>query len=79
MNRMRYSFYAIEKGGKFLKNDFRSFTPDALAALHFANYSRTAERAARLRCKVIRITVEHPGGYRDIGDLLTTRVGTEPA
>jgi hypothetical protein len=58
MNRMRYSMYAVEKGGKFLKNDF-------------ANYSRTADRAARMRCKVARITIEHQGAYRDIGDLLT--------
>ena len=32
MSRERYSVYAVEKGGKFLKNDFRSFTPDPLAA-----------------------------------------------
>jgi hypothetical protein len=37
MSRERYSVYAVEKGGKFLKNDFRSFTPDPLAAIHFAD------------------------------------------
>ena len=51
MNRVRYSVYAVEKGGKFLKSDFRSFTPDPLAAIHFAVYSRTAERAAKMAAK----------------------------
>ena len=45
---MRYSVYAVEKGGKFLKSDFRSLTPDPLAAIHFAVYSRTAECAAKI-------------------------------
>jgi hypothetical protein len=80
MNRVRYSVYAVKKGGKFLKNDFRSFTPDVLAAIHFANYPRTVERAAKIGGKVVRVTIEHPGAYRDIGDLINTRVvSTEPA
>jgi hypothetical protein len=49
MNRMRYSVYAVEKGGKFLlKSDLRRFTPAPLPAIHFANYSRAAERAAKV-------------------------------
>ena len=80
MNRERYSVYAVEKGGKFLKSDFRSFTPDPLAAIHFAVYSRTADRAAKIGGKVVRITIEHPGAYRDVGDLINTRVvSREPA
>ena len=80
MSRERYSVYAVEKGGKFLKNDFRSFTPDPLAAIHFADYSRTAERAAKMAGKVVRLTIEHPGAFRDIGDLINTRVvSAEPA
>ncbi len=74
MSRKRYSVYAVEKGGKFLRNDFRSFTPDPLAAVHFADYSRTAKRAAKMGGKVIRITIEHPGTCRDIGDLINNRV-----
>ena len=80
MNRVRYSVYAVEKDGKFLRSDFRRFTPNPLAAIHFAMYSRTAERAAKMSAKVVRITIEHPGAYRDIGDLINTRVvSTEPA
>jgi hypothetical protein len=80
MHRLRYSVYVVEKGGKFLKNDFRSRTPDPLAAIHFADYSRTVDRAAKIGGTVARITVEHPGAYRDMGDLINTRViGTEPA
>ena len=74
MSRERYSVYAVKKGGKFLKNDFRSFTPDPLAAIHFADYSRTAERAAKTGGTVVRIIIEHPGACRDIGDLINTRV-----
>ena len=74
MHRVRYSVYAVEKGGKFLKNDFRSLTPDPLATIHFGDYSRTADREAKMGGKVVRITIEHPGAYRDIGDLINTRV-----
>jgi hypothetical protein len=80
MNRVHYSVYAAERGGKFLKSDFRRFTLTPLEAAHFASYSRAAERAARVGGKVVRVTIEHPGAYRDIGDLVNTRVvSTEPA
>jgi hypothetical protein len=72
MNRMRYSVYAVEKGGKFLKSDLRRFTPAPLAAIHFANYSRAAERAAKIGGEVVKLTIEHPGVWRDIGDAIST-------
>jgi hypothetical protein len=80
MNRMHYSVYAVERGGKFLKSDFRRFTLFPLEAVHFGSYSRAAEWAAKIGGKVIRVTIEHPGVYRDIGDLINTHVvSTEPA
>jgi hypothetical protein len=66
--------YAIEKGGKFLKSDLRRFTPAPLAAIHFTNYSRAAERAAKTGGEVVKITIEHPGVWRDIGDVISTHV-----
>ena len=72
MNGVRYSVYAVQK--KFLKSDLRHFTSAPLAALHFANYSRAAERAAKLGGEVVKITIEHPGACRDLGDLIDTRV-----
>jgi hypothetical protein len=39
-----------------------------------------SEAAPRPRLKHSRITIEHPGAYRDVGDLINTRVvSTEPA
>ncbi len=72
MNRVRYSVYAVQKGGKFLKSDLRRFTPAPLAAIHFANYSRAAERAKKMGGEVVKITVEHPGVWRDSGDVIST-------
>jgi hypothetical protein len=71
---MNYSVYAIERGGKFLKSDLRRFTPAPLAAIHFANYSRAAERAAKTGGDVVKITIEHPGVWRDVGDVISTHV-----
>ena len=76
MNGGRYSVYAVEKGGKFLRSDFRRFTPAPLQAIHFARYSRAAKRAAMMGGKVVKITIEHPGACRDLGDLIDTRVVT---
>ena len=58
MNRVHYSVYAVERGGKFLKSDFRRFTLTPLEAVHFASYSRAAERAARVGGKVVRVADE---------------------
>ena len=74
MSGTRYSVYAVEKGGKFLRSDFRRFTPSPLEAIHFARYSRAAERAAMMGGKVVKITIEHPGACRDVGDLINNRV-----
>ena len=74
MNRVRYSVYAVEKGGKFLKSDLRRFTPAPLAAIHFGNYSRAAERAAKMRGEVVKITIEQPGVWRDMGDAIRTHL-----
>ncbi len=70
----RYSVYAVEKGRKFLQSDFLRFTPNPLQAIHFARYSRAAERAAMMGGKVVEITIEHPGACRDVGDLINNRV-----
>jgi hypothetical protein len=67
---MNYSVYAIEKGGKFLKSDLRHFTPAPLAAIHFTNYSRAAERAHKRVARWSRSPFEHPG----IGDVFSTHV-----
>jgi hypothetical protein len=45
---MHYSVYAVERGGKFLKSDFRRFTLFPLEAVHFGSYSRAAEWAAKI-------------------------------
>jgi hypothetical protein len=74
MSGVRYSVYAVEKGGKFLKSDLRRFAPDPLAAIHFANYSRALERATKTGGEVVKITIEHPGVLRDIGDVISTRL-----
>jgi hypothetical protein len=74
MSGVRYSVYVVEKGGKFLRSDFRRFTAAPLDAIHFARYSRAAERAAMMGGKVVKITIEHPGACRDLGDLIDTRV-----
>ena len=66
--------YAVEKVGKFLRSDFRRFTPDPLQAIHFARCSRAAERAAVMGGNVVKITIEYPGACRDLGDLVDTRV-----
>jgi hypothetical protein len=68
----RYSVYAVEKSGKFLRSDFRRFTPAPLQAIHFARNSRAAERAAIMGGKVVKNTIEHPGACRDLGDLIDT-------
>ena len=65
MSGLRYSVYAVEKNGKFLRS---------------ASYSRAAERAAKMGGKVAKITIQHPGACRDTGDLINTRViSAEPA
>jgi len=46
--------YAIEKGGKVRKSDLRRFTPAPLAAIHFTNYSRAAEGAAKTGGAVVK-------------------------
>lgn len=76
----RYSTYAVEKDGKFLKSDLRRFTAAPMAAIHFASYSRAAERAAKTGGEVVKVTIEHPGACRDLGDRSNVRVvSTEPA
>jgi hypothetical protein len=70
----RYSVYAVEKGGKFL-GAISAVSPQLRSqAIHFARYSRAAERAAVMGGKVVKITIEHPGACRDLGDLIDTRV-----
>jgi hypothetical protein len=69
-----YSVYAVEKNGKFLRSDFRRFTPAPLEAIHFGRCARAAERAAMMGGKVVKITIEHPGACRDLGDIIETRV-----
>jgi len=64
--------YAVEKVGKFLRSDFRRFTPDPLQAIHFARCLRAACRG--MGGNVVKITIEHPGACRDLGDLVDTRV-----
>jgi hypothetical protein len=74
MSGARYSIYVVEEGGKFLRSDFRRFTSAPLQAIHFARYSRAAERAAMMGGKVVKITIEHPGGWRDTGDAISTHL-----
>jgi hypothetical protein len=45
-----------------------------LAAIHFANYSRAVERATKTGGEVVKITIEHPGVLRDMGDVISTRL-----
>ncbi len=62
------------KATSSFRTNFRSLTPDPLTAIHFANYSRTVDRAAKMGGKVVRITIERPCAYRDIGDLINLRL-----